>query len=104
MREFIEEQVSTNTFFRMMSNAIDVRQINKYHQRLTIIFDKFEVGFSISVLTHGNSCPDNMAFLDSISNIYQSFTLSTIGGAKGDVQPSTTKKWREKNCRETQQL
>lgn len=44
MHAFIEEQVSTNVFLRMIGNAIDMRQINKYHQRLTITFDKFEVG------------------------------------------------------------
>ena len=44
MRAFVEDQVSTNVVFRLMGNAIDMRQIDKYHQRLTITFEKFEVG------------------------------------------------------------
>jgi len=48
MCEFLEEQVSTNVFFRMMGNAIDMQQINRYHQRLTITLDKFEIQSNIS--------------------------------------------------------
>lgn len=44
MRVFVEEQVSKNMFFRLMSNTIDMRQINRYHERLAIILEKFEVG------------------------------------------------------------
>ena len=43
MLVFVEQQVSTNFFLRMMGNAIDMRQINKYHERLAITLDKFEV-------------------------------------------------------------
>jgi len=43
MRVFVEDQVSTNWFLRAMGNSIDVQQISRYHQRLTVILNKFEI-------------------------------------------------------------
>lgn len=43
MLVFIEEQASTNIFLRVMYDSIDTQKMNRYYQRLTIIFDKFEV-------------------------------------------------------------
>ena len=90
MYVFVEEQVSTNVFLRMIGNAIDMRQIKRYHERLTITLDKFEVGLRSLKTTF----PDEIVFLDSISHICQSFADSTLGGAKRDVRPNATKKWR----------
>jgi len=48
MLVFVEEQASTNLFIRMMYGSIDTQQIDRYHQRLTIIFDKFEIQSQIT--------------------------------------------------------